>query len=165
MSVSVPPETLRIIGHDLERRGIKTFIIRCEASLYVVEAGYQSPPAPTAITLHYTLNDIEQLQREAQERKDYLSAVKDFLSLSRIFWTVGTYVSGRGGHLLSISNNVSTEKMPSVNIEYETVDGERVIDDLKGSAIYELCVSLYKLSGTSHIENFRYTRFSALQSH
>jgi hypothetical protein len=55
--------------------------------------------------------------------------------------------------------------MPSVIFEYETVDGERVIDDLKGSAIYELCVSLYKLSETSHIENFRYTRFSALPSH
>jgi hypothetical protein len=163
MSVTVSPEALRIIGHDLELRGIKTFLIRCEAGLYIVEAGYQSPPAPTPITLHYTLDDIEQLEREARERNDQVSALKDFLSLSRIFWTVGTYVIAKGGHLLSVSNNLSTEKMPVVSIEYETVDDERLVDDLTGSDIYELCVSLYKLRGTSPIKNIRYTRFSALQ--
>ena len=163
MTVSVSPEILRLIGHDLEWRSIKTFFMRCEPGLYVVDAGYQPPPAPTPITLHYALNDIEQLEREARERNDHVSVVKDFLSLSHIFWTVGIYVIGRGGHLLSVSNNVSTEKMPAVNIKYETVHGERVVEDLTGSAIYELCVSIYKLRGTSPIKNTRYTRFSALQ--
>ena len=51
MSAIAWSKALRAIGQDLEARGIKTFVIRCEADLYVVEAGYQSPPAPTPVTL------------------------------------------------------------------------------------------------------------------
>jgi hypothetical protein len=154
---------LRTVGQDLEFRGIKTFLIRCAAGLYVVEAGYQSPPAPTPVTLHYTLDDIEQLDRETRERDDRDSAVKDFLSLSQILWAIGSYVTSKGARLLSVSNSASTERMPIVRIEYETVQGDRVVDDLSGSAIYELCVSVYKLRGTSRINSIRYTRFSALR--
>ncbi len=161
MSAIFFSEALRTIGQDLELRGIKTFLIRCEAELYVVEAGYQSPPAPTPVTLHYTLDDIEQLDRKARERSDRDSAVKDFLSLSQILWAIGSYVTNKGARLLSVSNNASTERMPVVRIEYETVQGDRVVDDRTGSAIYELCVSVYKLRGTLNSNNVRYTRFRA----
>src|SRR5882672_844707 len=101
-------KALRAIGHDLEMRGIKTFVIRCEADLYVVEAGYQSPPAPTPVILHYTLDDIEQLDREGREGDDRDSGVKDFLSLPRILRAIGTYVGRKGARLLSVSNNALT---------------------------------------------------------
>src|SRR5438876_6109644 len=117
MSAIVCSHALRAIGQDLELRGIKTFIIRCEGSLYVVEAGYQSPPAPTPVTLHYTLDDIEQLDRKARERSDRDSAVKDFLSLSQMFWAVGSYVTSKGARLLSVSNTASTERLPVVRFE------------------------------------------------
>ena len=63
------------------------------------------------------------------------------------------------------ARSASTAKMPVIKIEYETVQGDRVVDDRTGSAIYELCVSVYKLRGTSSIDNHaRYTRFHALSS-
>jgi hypothetical protein len=161
MSAIFCPEALRTIGQDLELRGIKTFFIKCEADLYVVEAGYQSPPAPTPVTLHYNLDDIEQLDRKARERSDRDSTVKDFLTLSQILWAIGSYVTSKGARLLSVSNNASTERMPVVKIEYETVQGDRVVDDRTGSAIYELCVSVYKLRATANINNTPYTRFRA----
>jgi hypothetical protein len=161
MSAISCSEALRTIGRDLELRGIKTFLIKREADLYVVEAGYQSPPAPTPVTLHYNSDDIEQLDRKARERSDRDSAVKDFLSLSQILWAIGSYATSKGARLLSVSNNASTERMPVVKIEYETVQGDRVVDDRTGSAIYELCVSAYKLRGTPNINNIRYTRFRA----
>ncbi|SRR6266540_2613831 len=161
MSVSFCSEALRTIGHDLDLRGIRTFLIRCEANLFVVEGGYQSPPAVTPVTLHYALTDIERLDREAQERNDHLSTVKDFLSLSQIFWAIATYVRSKQARLLSVSNTASTGTMPVLKIEYETVQSDRVVDYLSGSAIYELCISIYKLRGTSSIIS-RYTRFSAL---
>jgi hypothetical protein len=163
MSAIVYSEALRIIGEDLDLRGIKTFFIRCEADLFVVDGGYQSPPAPTPVSLYYAANDIEQLDRKARERNDHLSVVKDFLSLSRTLWAMATYVLAKGGRLLNVSNNASTERMPAVNIEYETAQGDRVVDNLTGSAIYELCISVYKLRGTSNITSSRYTRFSTLQ--
>ena len=156
-------EALWTIGHDLQLRGIKTFLVRCESDLFVVEGGYQSPPAITPVTLHYGPGDIKQLDRNSRERNDHLSPVKDFLSLSQILWAVATYVIAKGGRLIRVSNNDGTERMPVVNIEYETVQGDRVVDDLTGSAIYELSVSVFKLKGTSSIKDIRYTRFSVLQ--
>src|SRR5262245_47186885 len=145
MSAIARLEALRAIGNDLEMRGVKTFVIRCEADLYVVEAGYQSPPAPTPVILHYTLDDIEQLDREGREGGDD-SGVKDFLRLSQILPAIGTYVGRKGARLLSVSNNaLIAGTMPVVTIEYETAHGERVVDDRTGSAIYDMCVRIYKL--------------------
>jgi hypothetical protein len=163
ISASFCAEALRTIGHDLQLRGIKTYLVRCESELFVVEGGYQSPPAITPVTLHYGPGDIKQLNRNSRERNDHLSATNDFLSLPKILWAIGMYVNGGGSRLLSVSNTVSTEVMPVVKIEYETVQRDTVVDYFKGSAIYELCVSAYKLRSASDIRDIRYTRFSAFQ--
>ena|SRR5215510_2022066 len=155
-------EALRIIGKDLQFRGIKTFLIRCEEDLFVVEGGYQSPPAPTAFTLHYTAEDIENLDDRSGEETDAPSSVKDFLDLSKILWAMAIYVSGRGTRLLSISNNSSTETMPDLEMEYESFHGDHIVEDLTGSAIYELCFHIYKRRAKSPSSHSRYTRFSAL---
>lgn len=154
-------KALRTIGHDLDMRGIKTFLIGCEGNLFIVDGGYQAPPAVTPVTLHYTLHDIERLDHEAQERSDHLSRMKDLLSLAEILWAAAIYVSSKQGHLISISNTESTHAMPILTVEYETVQSGRVFDVFRGSAIYELCISIYKLRGTSTKTN-RYTRFSDL---
>jgi hypothetical protein len=161
MSAIYCPEALRTIGDDLELRGIKTFLIRCEGDRAVVEGGYQSPPAPTPVTLQYGLDDIEYLDRRARER-NYLSSANDFLSSSKILWALASYVTAKGGRLHLVSNNDGIEKMPAVKIEYETSQRKRVVEDLKGSAIYELCVGVYKLRKTSRIDNNQHTLFSAL---
>ncbi|HEX2933503.1 MAG TPA: hypothetical protein VHV54_27485 [Candidatus Binatia bacterium] len=154
-------EALRTIGMDLELRGIKTFLIRCEGDLIVVEGGYQSPPAPTPVSLHYASEDIEHLNRRERERIDVCSD-KDFLSLSKILWAIATYVTVKGARLLCVSNIHGAENMPAINMEYETIQGERVVENLTGSAIYEVCVNIYKLRAISGVQNSRYTRFSTL---
>lgn len=159
MSAIARSEPLGAIGRDLEVRGIKTFVIRCEADLCVVEAGYQSPPAPTPVILHYTLDDIERLDHEGRARGDHDSGVKDFLSLSQILQAIGNYVSWKGARLLSVSNNALRGTTPVVTIEYETVEGERVVDDRTGFAIYDMCVSIYKLRGTLSAHRVRDARW------
>jgi hypothetical protein len=163
ISASFCAEALRTIGHDLQLRGIKTYLVRCESDLFVVEGGYQSPPAITPVTLHYGPGDVEQLNRNSRERNDHLSAGQDFLSLSKILSAIATYVTDGGSRLLSICNTNSTETMPVVKVEYKTVQGDRVVDDLNGFAIYELCVSAYKRRRATDIKDTRYNRFSALQ--
>jgi hypothetical protein len=106
---------------------------------------------PTPVTLYYTLDDIEQLDREGREADNCNSVVKEFLSLSQILRAIGSYVGRRGARLLSVSNNALTGTMPVVKIEYETAQGERVVDDRTGSAIYDMCVSIYKLRGRSRL--------------
>ena len=163
MSTIVCTKALRAVGQDLEARGIKAFVIRCEADIYVVEAGYQSPPAPTPLNLHYTLDDLEQLDHEGREERrggDYDSSVKDFLRLSQILRAIDNYVAKKGARLLSVSNNASTVgTMQVFTIEYETVQGERVVDDRTASSIYDMCVSIYKLRGMLSTNHFRDARW------
>jgi hypothetical protein len=66
--------------------------------------------------------------------------------LSQILRAIGTYVGRKRARLLSVSNNaLMAGTMPIVTIEYETAEGERVIDDRTASAIYDMCVRTYKL--------------------
>src|SRR5215475_8734653 len=161
-SASRCSQALRIIGQDLEARGIKTFVIRPEADFYVVEAGYQSPPAPTPISLHYTLDDIERLDHEGRERRDYDAGVEDFLRLSQILRAIGSYVTCKEARLLSVSNNALMGAMPVVRIEYETAQGEKVVDDRSGFAIYDMCVSFYRLRGSLSVKHVRNTHWAHL---
>jgi len=156
-------QALRVIGQDLEARGIKTFVIRPEADFYVVEAGYQSPPAPTPISLHYTLDDIERLDHEGRERRDDDAVVEDFLRLSQILRAIGNYVTCKEARLLSTSNNALMGTMAVVRIEYEMSQGEKVVDDRTGSAIYDMCVSFYRLRGKLSVEHVRDTHWAHLQ--
>lgn len=163
MSNGFTPEALRTIGADIDLRGLKTFAIRCETDLIVIDAGYQSPPAATPVTLHYAPKDISDLDRKARERNDYLSATRNFIYVSEIFSAIGTYVSEKGGFLLTLSNTRSTETTPVIDIEYETVQRERKFERLTNSDIYALCVRDHKRRGRKPDSNdTRYTRFSSL---
>jgi len=157
-------EALSVVGEDLDLRGIKTFAIRCDGDLVVVDGGYQAPPAPTPVTLHYGRDDIEQLDRKARERCDFLSATRNFIYLSKIFSSIGAYVGEKGAQLLSLSNVASTESMPVIDIEYETVEGERGHERLTDAEVYTLCVRNHKRTGKKeNLNGLRYTRFSSLQ--
>jgi hypothetical protein len=164
VSPSFTPEALRSIGEDLELRGIRTFLMRCEADFFIVEGGYQSPPAATPVSLHYSLKDIAELDRKARERNDCLSGTRSFIYLPEILLALENYVQDKGAHLLSVSNIASTETMPLIDIEYETVQGDLAVDRLTSAAIYALCVRDHKRKGRRQdLNDNRYTRFSSLQ--
>ena len=144
---SFTSEALRMVGEDLDLRGIKTVALRCETDLIVVDAGYQPPPAVTPVTLHYAPKDIEDFDRKARERNDYLSATRKFIYLSKILSSIETYVSDKSARLLSLSNLASTQTMHVIDIEYETVQGDRTIERLTDSDVYALCVRDHKRRG------------------
>lgn len=160
MSDSHVAEALRIVGRDLDLRGIRTFIIRCDRDLFVVTGGYQPPPAVMPVTVHYASNDIDRRLIEA-ENNDHLGAARDFSSLAEILSAIGSYVSRKQGHLISVSNTASTRVIPIVIVKYTSVEPESVVEIFKGSAIYELCVTAYKARSITNRAT-RYTRFSDL---
>jgi hypothetical protein len=53
--------------------------------------------------------------------------------------------------------------MPVVRIEYEMSQGEKVVDDRTGSAIYDMCVSFYRLRGKLSVKHMRDTQWAHLQ--
>jgi hypothetical protein len=140
-------EVLRVIGQDLEIRGIKAFDIRDEGEKILVQCGYQMPPAATPVTLTYTPRDIRELRPQGEEKRGQPLERRDFFTLSQTLRAIGGYVDQQKARLIRLSNNEFSGADVVFRIEYETREGERLIDNRSGSAIYDLCVNMYKRRG------------------
>jgi hypothetical protein len=152
-------ETLRCIGQDLEARGLKTFELKPQGSRYVVACGYQDPPSDTPVALHYTQVDIEEIDRMGRAKRGKASSPKDFVTIVQIFRAIGGYLDKNQCRLIAISNNDLPSKELLLRVEYVTADGERVVDDRTGSAVYDLCVSMYKQRGKlKAVDGYAYWR-------
>lgn len=141
---------LRCIGQDLDLRGLRTLDITINGMDYVVRCGYQAPPAEMPVTLHYTSADLEELDRSWREKRGRSSSPKEFVSLVQILRAIGGYLDKGGARLIRIANNQTSGSDPVYTVEYETSDGESVVDDREGAAIYDMCVSMYKQRGRSN---------------
>jgi hypothetical protein len=138
---------LRCIGQDLERRGIKCFDIRFEANEYLALCGYQEPPAETPVTIRYRALDIADLDDAGAAKQGQTAPPKEFLNLVQLLRTVGGFLDKNEARLVRLTNNESAATEPSVKIEYISRDGERVLADRTGSALYDMCVAMYKQRG------------------
>jgi hypothetical protein len=140
-------EVLRVIGQDLEIRGIKAFDILAEGDKILVQCGYQMPPAATPVTLSYTPRDIREMRPQGEEKRGQALERRDFFTLSQTLRAIGGFVDEQKARLIRLSNNDFTGADVVFRIEYETRAGERLIDNRSGSAIYDLCVNMYKRRG------------------
>lgn len=138
---------LRCIGQDLERRGLKSFDIRLSGNEYVAECGYQEPPAAMPVSLRYTLEDIEELDRVGEDKRGGAHPAAEFINQAQIFRTVGGYLDKSQSLLLRVTNNDGTPNGSLIKVEYLTGEGEYILDDRAGSAIYDMCVQMYKQRG------------------
>ena len=138
---------LRCIGQDLERRGLKSFDIRFEDNEYVADCGYQEPPAPLPVSIKYTSADIAELDRIGESRRGGTLPAAEFINQAQIFRTVGSYLDRTEARLVRVTNNDGTSQESLMKVEYVTRDGEHVLDDRAGSAIYDMCVQMYKQRG------------------
>ena len=138
---------LRSIGQDLERRGLKTFDIRFDGQEFIALCGYQEPPAPTPVELKYRPSDIEELDQAGENRRGKVAPPKDFLNQPQVLRTIGGFLDRNEAKLVRLSNNDQRAKKSTFIVEYISRDGESVIDDRTGAAIYDLCVAMYKQRG------------------
>ena len=140
-------EILRVIGQDLEIRGIKAFDIREQGERILVQCGYQVPPAETPVTLCYTRRDIKELKLQGEEKRGQFTEQRDFFTLSQTLRAIGGHVDQKKARFVRLSNNDCYGADAVFRIEYETRDGERMVQDRSGSSIYDLCVTMYKRRG------------------
>src|SRR5262245_45211052 len=125
-------DALRCIGQDLERRSLKAFDIRFERNEYIAECGYQEPPAPTPVTIHYSLKELQELDISGEAKRGESARPKEFLNLVQIFRAIGGYLDKNEARLVRLTNNDAAGKEPIFKVEYITRDGERLIDDRAG---------------------------------
>jgi len=138
---------LRSIGQDLELRGLKTFDIRFDGREFTALCGYQEPPAPTPVELKYRPKDIEELNQVGEKNRGKVAPAKDFLNHPQVLRTIGGFLDKNEARLLRLANNDRAAKESTFIVEYMNADGEHVIDDRAGAAIYDMCVSMYKRRG------------------
>jgi hypothetical protein len=138
---------LRIIGQDLESRDIKAFIISREGNRFHVEGSYQNPPTATPITLEYSFMEIDEVDLERGQKREELPPSADFFAIAQTLRAIGAYIDRKGGHLLRLSNNEHTGGEASYCIEYKSAQGNRVVEARNNAAIYDICVTMYKLRG------------------
>jgi hypothetical protein len=140
-------DALRCIAQDLERRGLKTFDIRLVRNEYVVEGGYQAPPGPTPVTVYYATKDLDEIDMAGESKRGEAAPAKEFLNHVQIFRTIGGYLDKNEARLVRISNNDGAAKDVNFRVEYVTREGEHIVEDRAGSALYDMCVAMYKQRG------------------
>jgi len=138
---------LRSIGQDLEQRGLKTFDIRFDGREFTALCGYQEPPATTPVELKYRPRDIEELDHAGEKSRGKIAPAKDFLNQPQIFRTIGGYLDKIEARLVRLTNNDRRAKETTFVVEYLSREGERVVDDRAGAAIYDMCVGMYRQRG------------------
>ena len=138
---------LRCIGQDLERRGLKSFDIRAQSRGFLVEGGYQVPPAAAAVSIQYTFEDIDEIDRSGESRRGEMARGQEFINQVQIFRTIGAYLDRNEAHFVRLSNNQDKVNDTLFVVEYITREGDRIIDDRVGAAVYDMCVQMYKQRG------------------
>ena len=130
---------LRCIAQDLVLRGLKTFDIKREENHFTAVCGYQEPPAGTTEVIRYTPADIEFLDSSGETQRGN-AAEKEFLHQAQMLRAIGDYLDKYGSSLIRVSNNDVRIEDSLFRVEYVTREGEHVVDDRPGSAIFDMCV-------------------------
>jgi hypothetical protein len=141
---------LRCIGQDLERRGLKTFAIKRDASHFVVVPG-EPKSSPAQETIRYTPSDLEIMDRCGETQRGNRVS-QDFLHPAQMLRAIGDYLDKYGSSLVSITYSDVEQKESPFRVEYITREGEHIIDERPGAAIFDECVLMFqkrsKLAGT-----------------
>jgi hypothetical protein len=151
---------LRGIGQDFERRGIKCFDIRymTREKEYLVQCGYQDPPAQTPVTIAYRAVDLDEMNQLGSRKRGQPVVSKDFLNQAQMFRAVGGYLDKNEARLVRITNNELSAQETSLKVEYINRDRDCVVETYTGSNIYGMCVMMYKQRGKLSSTKSRFSR-------
>jgi hypothetical protein len=130
---------LRCIGQDMVRRGLKAFEIKPEGNNFVARGGDCQTSAEAAEFMRYTADDIEFLDRTGESHRGKRGE-KEFLHQAQMLRAIGDYLDKYDSILIRITKNDTQSTECPFQVEYRTREGEQVIDDRPGTAIFDLCV-------------------------
>jgi hypothetical protein len=134
---------LRCIAQDLAWRGLKDFTIKRDGSHFIVSSNPRNGIAAAPGGVRYTPADIEIMDRSGETRRGN-QASEEFMHRAQILRAVGDYLDKYNSTLTSITyNDIASEESP-LRVEYITREGEHVIDDRPGAALFDMCVLMFQ---------------------
>jgi hypothetical protein len=135
---------LRTVGQALEKRHIDLFDLRCYQNEFFLQCGDPTPPHLSLVELRYTLADLDDLDLDARDNRAGSFKLVDFEGLPEILRALGRRVEESGGQLLRICNSESTNPYSLIQLQYQTRDGERRVEELHTAAIGDYAMRMYK---------------------
>lgn len=136
---------LRCIGQSLESMELKALEIKTHGEDYVVQLWNKGVSIAMDVEQHYTVEALKELESQGRERAKRFSAPPDLLALSQVLRLAGSYVDRIRGRLIRVSWQDQSDKIQSVTIQYEPLNGTRTDHaDSSLRTIEELCIHVYK---------------------
>lgn len=93
---------------------------------------------PVQLDLRYTPKDMDRLEQDGKAQRQSTGGVPDVAGLSQLLRTIGAYVERKQAQLVKISRYGEL-----LVIEYDTVTGETVEEEVSAGSLYDLWVELY----------------------
>ena len=138
-------EALRCIGQALQNQNIEVFELRTEPDEFHAQCGDPNPPYTDLIQLHFSLDSIKSLDREGHGRRGQQGATIRFDSVPAMLRAVGDYIDKKNGSLRRLGNTHEFDSgLSSLEIEYESSEGDARSENLSMSFIRESGVRMYK---------------------
>ena len=152
----------RVIGYDLEAKGVEDFELESEGANYLVlgrtkvaqpsQKGFvrglrtlweklqnRGPkPAAEPEKMVYTSDSIDGLRKEAQEKRRQVEAMPTTHNMSQVLRAVGAYLDLKKARLLRVS-----KQGPWLTLQYEVEQGNRIVEEFTVSTLYDFCVRMY----------------------
>jgi len=155
---------LRVVGQELEAKGISTCCLWIEANRVdviglctssangVVEAGFWQRLKSKNVAAGYTTTELR-FSIDGLLRLDELNRAKrilatpraDFLKLSEQLRTVGAIVDRRGGQLIRLDRTAYEGMISSFTVQYKMPTGELVTEEFSASSLYDFSVQIFMM--------------------
>lgn len=149
-------QQLRSIGQSLESQRIRIFELTCRGDRFVVKGEPEKETSVLAAlrqwqrrrrdglngSLTFTLQDLEQLERQGRAQRKHSNRLPDFYSLPNTLRTVGHYLELKGAELLELQKSQLSLTLLSRN-----KDGHPEMEERSIASFYDLFLELHDRRG------------------
>jgi hypothetical protein len=124
---------------------IKSLEVKTQGDRFIVQGWSKKASNVMDIVKRYGADDIKKLDEEGKTRRKLASRPSNLLSLPQVLRFCGSYVDRLGGRLTRVSWQDQSDKIQSINIEFEPADTNRSgKTDPQVTTLEELCIHVYK---------------------
>jgi len=155
---------LRVIGQELEAKGISTCCLWAERDRFeviglcpsganqVVEAGFwqrlkarKVSSGYATLELAYSVDGLLRLDELNRATRTLGAPRSDFLRLSEQLRTVGAIVDRRGGQLVRLDRTAYQGMISSFTVQYKMRSGELVTEEFSAPSLYDFSVQIFMM--------------------